>query len=115
MKSIDSEGGRKGPRLLAWDTTVLRCLSTGIPGCRSIFLAAILKIFRKIIRWLWAQSSMHSVVTPTNSRSLVATRIDLTYALKLRLAQDPDVNLIALALWLMDYRAPNAVTRQLVR
>ena len=61
-----------------------------------------------------------AVLAPTNSRSLVGTLTDLSYAVKLRLAQEPDVNLMTLALWLsetpmgpMDYRAPDEVTRQL--
>ena len=61
-----------------------------------------------------------AVLAPTNSRSLVGTLTDLSYALKLRLAQEPDVNPITLSLWLsntpmrpMDYRAPDEVTRQL--
>ena len=61
-----------------------------------------------------------TVVAPKNSRSLVGTLTDLSYALKLRLAQEPDVNLMTLALWLsetpmgpMDYRAPDEVARQL--
>jgi len=62
-----------------------------------------------------------AVVAPTNSRNLVGTLTDLSYALRLRLAQEPDVNLMTLALWLsetpmgpMDYRAPDEVTRQLL-
>ena len=61
-----------------------------------------------------------AVVAPTNSRSLIATLTDLSYSLKLRLAEEPNANLISLALWLsvtpmgpMNYRAPDEVTREL--
>jgi hypothetical protein len=65
-------------------------------------------------------SMADAVVAPTNSRSLVATLTDLSYSLKWRLAEEPDVNLVTLALWLsvtpigpMNYRAPDKVTREL--
>jgi hypothetical protein len=62
-----------------------------------------------------------AVIAPTNNRSLVATLADLGYALKLRLAKAPEVDLLTLALWLsetpigpMEYQAPDEVTRRLL-
>jgi hypothetical protein len=61
-----------------------------------------------------------AVIAPTNNRSLVGTLTDLSYSLKSRLAEEPDLNHVTLALWLsetpigpMSYQAPDEVTRQL--
>ena len=61
-----------------------------------------------------------AVIAPTNNRSLVGTLTDLSYSLKSRLAEEPDLNHVTLALWLsetligpMNYQAPDEVTRQL--
>ena len=61
-----------------------------------------------------------AVIARTNSRSLVGTLNDLSYGLKLRLDEEPDVSQVTLALWLsetpigpMKYRRPADVTCRL--
>ena len=63
-----------------------------------------------------------SMIAPTNNRSLLGTLTDLSHSLKWRLAEEPDVNLVTLALWLsetpvgpMNYQTPDQVTRHLVK
>lgn len=60
-------------------------------------------------------------ISHTNSRSLLASLNDFTYALKWRLGQEPSAELLSVALELAEtpvgplgYRAPDDVTRQLL-